>query len=51
MIHDEGDGMGKSGGVSMRMVTGSHSVVMVNRAAFKCRIFQMKDMPAVSSVF
>lgn len=40
MIHDKGDSTGKSGGVAMWMVICPHFVVMVNRAAFKPRIFQ-----------
>lgn len=51
MVHDKGDGMGKSGGVTMCMLICPHFVVVVNGAAFKRRIFQMQDMPAVSCVF
>lgn len=49
MVHDKGDGMGKSGGMAMCMVSCPYFVIVVNSAAFKRRIFQMQDMPAVSS--
>lgn len=51
MVHDKGDGTGKSRGVAMWMVICLHFVVMVNRAAFKLRIFQMQDMPVVPGIF
>lgn len=51
MVDNEGESVGQGGGVTMCMVVGSHLVVMIDRAAFKCGVFQVEDMPAVPGVF
>ena len=51
MVYDEGESVGQGRGVTMCMVVGSQLVVMVDRAAFKSRVFQVEDMPAVPGVF
>lgn len=51
MVYDEGEGVGQGRGVAVCMVVGSHPVVVIDRTAFKCGVFQVEDMPAVPGVF
>ena len=51
MVYDEGEGVGQGRGVAVCMVVGPHPVIVIDRTAFKCGVFQVEDMPAMPGVF